>query len=201
MYRTSTAKPPISSRERDGSTCCDHPNVSSDPNQDRSARLCLRPDGASSPRPSPLRLGCLPDLRDRRWRGGTPPRTRASTSPSFARSVPRSTRLLARDEPGDLTSARQQLAEFRQAWPTREPQAVHSFCWGIQRTLVFYQFAPALWPRIRTTNLIERRFRTFRTRADAIGAFPNATSCLGLFFMIARHEHAKLGRSFLANTS
>ena len=101
----------------------------------------------------------------------------------------------------DIASARQRLAEFRSTWQELEPQAVHSFVWGIERTLVFYQFAPALWPRIRTTNLLERRFRTFRSRADEIGAFPNETSCLGLFFMIARNEHAKFGRPFLANTS
>lgn len=100
----------------------------------------------------------------------------------------------------DLASARQRLAEFCTKWQDREPQAIHSFKWGITRTFSFYQFRQALWPRIRTTNLLERRFRTFRERADEIGAFPNETSCLGLFFMIARNEHAKFGRPFLANT-
>ncbi len=100
----------------------------------------------------------------------------------------------------DCAGARQRLAEFTAKWQAQEPAAVHNFRWGIERTLVFYQFAPELWPRIRTTNLLERRFRTFRTRADEIGAFPNETSCLGLFFMIARYEHAKLDRPFMANT-
>jgi len=100
----------------------------------------------------------------------------------------------------DSATARQRMAEFRAKWQTLEPKAVHNFQWGFTRTLEFYHFAPALWPRIRTTNLLERRFRTFRTRADEIGAFPNETSCLGLFFMIARYEHAKLDRPFMANT-
>lgn len=100
----------------------------------------------------------------------------------------------------DAPSARQRLAEFTTKWQSLEPAAVHSFTWGIERTFVFYQFDPALWPRIRTTNLLERRFRTFRTRADEVGAFPNETSCLGLFFMIARYEHAKFDRPFMANT-
>lgn len=103
-------------------------------------------------------------------------------------------------EAPDLITARVRLAEFCTKWQAREPQAIHSFQWGIERTFSFYELREALWPRIRTTNLLERRFRTFRTRADEVGAFPNETSCLGLFFMIARHEHAKFDRPFLANT-
>jgi putative transposase len=100
----------------------------------------------------------------------------------------------------DRAGARQRLADFTTKWQALEPKAVHNFQWGFARTLEFYRFPPPLWPHIRTTNLLERRFRTFRTRADEIGAFPNETSCLGLFFMIARYEHAKLDRPFMANT-
>ena len=100
----------------------------------------------------------------------------------------------------DRASAQQRLADFTTKWQALEPQAVHNFQWGFARTLEFYRFPPPLWPHIRTTNLLERRFRTFRTRADEIGAFPNETSCLGVFFMIARYEHAKFDRPFMANT-
>jgi transposase-like protein len=47
-------------------------------------------------------------------------------------------------------------------WQARESQAAHNFQWGFARPLEFYRFPAALWPHIRTTNLLERRFRTFR---------------------------------------
>ncbi len=60
---------------------------------------------------------------------------------------------------------------------------------------------PALHALTRTTNLLERFFREFRNKADEIGAFPNQTSCLILFFLVMQREHAKHDRLYLANNS
>ena len=38
---------------------------------------------------------------------------------------------------------------------------------------------------LRTTNHLERLFREFRTKSDEIGAFPNETSCLTLFWLLS----------------
>ena len=62
---------------------------------------------------------------------------------------------------------------------------------GIERTFTFYQFDARLHIRIRTTNLLERFFREFRAKADEIGAFPNATSCLTVFALVVERDHAK----------
>lgn len=97
--------------------------------------------------------------------------------------------------------AQARLEAFIQKWRPLEPEAVRNFTWGGKRTFEFYRFAPELYPLIRTTNLLERFFREFRTKADEIGAFPNEQSCLTIFFMVLQLEHAKHDRLFVANTS
>lgn len=96
--------------------------------------------------------------------------------------------------------AEQRLADFKAKWQMREPKAVHAFAWGFKATLNFYDFPKHLHPLIRTTNPLERLFREFRTKADEIGAFPNENSCLTLFFLVVRREHAKHDRPFMAKT-
>lgn len=93
------------------------------------------------------------------------------------------------------------LGAFKLKWEPLEPDAVRNFTWGGKRTFEFYRFPQSIHPMIRTTNLLERFFRHFRTKADEIGAFPNEQSCLTLFFMVLELEHAKHERPFLANTS
>ena len=104
------------------------------------------------------------------------------------------------DEPSK-PEAQAQLTTFVQKWQPLEPKAVHAFQWGIQRTFVFYDFDKKLHPLIRTTNLLERFFREFRTKSDEIGAFPNVTSCLTLFLLVVTFNHAKHDRIPVANTS
>lgn len=93
--------------------------------------------------------------------------------------------------------AQLRLEAFTATWEPLEPKAVHAFLWGIERTFVFYQFDSSLHVRIRTTNLLERVFREFRTKADEIGAFPNEISCLTVFFLVVQRDHAKHGRPFM----
>ena len=97
------------------------------------------------------------------------------------------------DEPS-LDKAQAKLKDFVVKWEAVEPDALHAFQWGIQRTFVFYGFDKELHPAIRTTNLLERFFRTFRNKADEIGAFPNETSCLTLFLVVLNFDHAKHNR-------
>jgi len=97
--------------------------------------------------------------------------------------------------------AEQRWAEFVAQWQPLEPKAVHDFSWGIQRCFTFYQLSPALQPLVRSTNLLERFFREFRTKADEIGAFPNETSCHTLFYLVMLREHAKHDRYDFAKTT
>lgn len=99
-----------------------------------------------------------------------------------------------------LTVAQERLDAFTVKWEPLEPKAVHAFCWGIKRTFTFYKFDKELFVHIRTTNHLERFFREFRNKADEIGAFPNETSCLTLFFLVMLRDHAKHDRLQVAKT-
>ncbi|HBY96773.1 MAG TPA: transposase [Chloroflexi bacterium] len=96
--------------------------------------------------------------------------------------------------------AEHRLAAFVATWQPLEPQAVQSFTWSIQRCFTCYHLDPALQPLVRSTNLLERFFREFRTKADQIGAFPNEVSCLTVFHLVIVREHAKHDRVDYANT-
>ena len=46
--------------------------------------------------------------------------------------------------------------------------------------LAFYQFPAAHWPKLRSTNPLERVNREIGRRTDAVGIFPNDASALRL---------------------
>jgi len=54
---------------------------------------------------------------------------------------------------------------------------------------------------VRTTNHLERLFREFRTKSDEIGAFPDETSCLTVFFLVVERDHANHDRKTMAKNS
>jgi transposase-like protein len=92
------------------------------------------------------------------------------------------------------------LAQFRTTWGTVEPEVVRLLTKDIDACLTFYQCAQTLHPLIRSTNLLERFFREFRTKADEIGAFPNDLSCLVVFHLIVTRDDAKHDRGQTAKT-
>jgi len=100
----------------------------------------------------------------------------------------------------DLESdAQLHLQDFQKKWSLAEPDAVRTFTQDIQLTFSFYQFDSDLHHHIRTTNHLERLFREFRTKSDEIGAFPNETSCLTVFWLVVERDHAKHDRRSSAN--
>ena len=95
----------------------------------------------------------------------------------------------------DLESdAQLRLQDFQEKWQLLEPDAVRTFTKDVQLTFSFYQFDSDLHHHIRTTNHLDRLFREFRTKSDEIGAFPNETSCLTLFWLVVERDHAKHDR-------
>lgn len=93
------------------------------------------------------------------------------------------------------------LQAFIQKWQDLEPDAVRTFVKDSALTLTFYQFDSTLHSHIRTTNHLERLFREFRSKSDEIGAFPNETSCLTVFWLVVERDHAKHDRRVSANNS
>ena len=60
--------------------------------------------------------------------------------------------------------AEQRLSVFVEKWKSLEPKAVQTFQREIDQTFTFYEFAPPLHQRIRTSNLLERLFEEFRRK-------------------------------------
>jgi transposase-like protein len=96
--------------------------------------------------------------------------------------------------------AEQRLASFRTTWGSLEGAVVRLLTKDIALSLTFYQFDVSLHALVRSTNLLERFFREFRTKADEIGAFPNEVSCLTVFHLIVVRDHAKHDRGKVAQT-
>lgn len=104
-------------------------------------------------------------------------------------------------EASTYEEAQQRKQVFIDKWQAIEPEAIHAFNWGLERTFTFYQMEDTWHRLIRTTNPLERFFREFRAKADEVGAFPNEQSCLALFFLVRQLEHAKHDRPAMANNS
>ena len=100
-----------------------------------------------------------------------------------------------------IQQAQERLEKFVNQWSIIETKAVDIFQRDIAQTLSFYRFSSRLHRHIRTTNHLERMFREFRTKSDEIGAFPNETSCLTVFFLVVERDHAKHNRKSVANKS
>jgi transposase-like protein len=103
-------------------------------------------------------------------------------------------------EAATRAQAQERLAQFRTTWGTLEPEVVRLLNKDVDLCLTFYQFDHALHALIRSTNLLERFFREFRTKADEIGAFPNELSCLVIFHLIVIRDDAKHDRGRTAKT-
>jgi transposase-like protein len=98
------------------------------------------------------------------------------------------------------TEAEQRLATFQTTWGQLEGEVVRLLRKDIALSLTFYQFDVSLHALVRSTNLLERFFREFRTKADEIGSFPNELTCLTVFHLIVVRDHAKHDRGKVAQT-
>ena len=96
--------------------------------------------------------------------------------------------------------ALERLAQFRTTWGTLEPEVVRLLSKDVDICLTFYKFDHILHPLTRSTNLLERFFREFRTKSDEIGAFPNELSSLVVFHLIVIRDDAKHDRGRTAKT-
>jgi transposase-like protein len=96
--------------------------------------------------------------------------------------------------------AETRLAVFRATWGGLEAEVVRLLTKDMDACLTFYQFEHPLHRLVRSTNLLERFFREFRTKSDEIGAFPNDMSCLVVFHLIVIRDDAKHDRGHTAKT-
>jgi putative transposase len=69
--------------------------------------------------------------------------------------------------------------------------------------LAFYAFPEAHWPKLRSTNPLERVNREIARRADVVGIFPNDASAIRLAgaLLIEQNDEWLVGRRYLAEES
>ena len=85
----------------------------------------------------------------------------------------------------ELTEAKKLLAEFKTRWTKELPEAVAVLDRGFGAATQFYAFPEAHWPRLRTTNGLERLHGEIKRRIKAAGAFPDRASALRLVTAVA----------------
>jgi transposase-like protein len=91
----------------------------------------------------------------------------------------------------DIAVIKQRLTEFQQKWALLEPTAVRCFTKDFDLTLNYLRVPFPNKKLIRTTNLLERFFREFRSRTDEIGCFGSQSLAETWFYMILKREKAK----------
>jgi putative transposase len=84
-----------------------------------------------------------------------------------------------------LAESKKLLAGFKARWIKELPEAVEVLERGFPAATQFYAFPEAHWPRLRTTNGLERLNREIKRRIKATGAFPDRASALRLVTAIA----------------
>ncbi len=89
-----------------------------------------------------------------------------------------------------LFQARQRAGQWKKEWEHTYPAAVRCLLTDIDDLLTCFQFKdPAFRKSIRTTNLIERRFREVRRRTRPMGAFSDRTSMDRILYAVFMHEN------------
>ncbi len=84
-----------------------------------------------------------------------------------------------------LAEAKKCLAVIRARWSKELPEAVAVLERGFPAATQFYAFPKDHWPRLRTTNSLERLHGEIKRRIRAVGAFPDRASALRLITAVA----------------
>ena len=84
-----------------------------------------------------------------------------------------------------LTESKKLLADFKARWTKELPEAVEVLDRGFRAATQFYAFPESHWPRLRTTNGLERLHGEIKRRIKAAGAFPDRASALRLVTAVA----------------
>jgi len=91
-----------------------------------------------------------------------------------------------------LRQAQSALKRFAHRWTSPYPKALASLKECEEELLTFFKILdPKLWKKIRTTNLIERRFRELRRRTRPMGVFSDKTSMERILYAVFAHENFK----------
>ena len=96
-----------------------------------------------------------------------------------------------------LAEAKKLLGEFGARWKKELPEAVEVLERGFGAATQFYAFPEAHWPRLRTTNSLERLHGEIKRRIKAAGAFPGPGQRPQAHHGRRTQDHTRLGRPAL----
>jgi transposase-like protein len=93
-----------------------------------------------------------------------------------------------------IRRAQSALGRFCSKWQARYPKAVKCLLADEEQLLTFFRVPQSsLWPQIRTTNAIERRFVEVRRRTRPMGVFSDRTSMDRILYAVFSYENFKQG--------
>ncbi len=92
-----------------------------------------------------------------------------------------------------LAEAKKRLTELTTRWSKELPEAMEVLGRGFDAATQFYAFPEANWPRLRTTNGLERLHGEIKRRIRAVGAFPDRASALRLITAVALRTTERWG--------
>jgi putative transposase len=103
----------------------------------------------------------------------------------------------------DGTEARTRLADAVAQLERRLPKVARLLEEAEEDVLAFYAFPVEHWPKIRSTNPLERFNREIGRRTDVVGIFPDDASVVRLVSMLAieANDEWLVGRSYISQKS
>jgi putative transposase len=103
----------------------------------------------------------------------------------------------------DLTDAKERSASVTQRLAPTAPKVAELLAEAEEDLLAFYRFPAAHWPKLRSTNNIERVNKEIARRTDVVGIFPNDRSVIRLVgaLLIEQNDEWLLTRGYLSQES
>ena len=103
----------------------------------------------------------------------------------------------------DGAEARRRLADAITQLEPRLPKIARLLDEAEDDVLAFYAFPPEHWPKLRSTNPLERFNREIGRRTDVVGIFPDDASLIRLVSMLAieANDEWLVGRSYISQGS
>jgi putative transposase len=99
--------------------------------------------------------------------------------------------------------ARERLAQVVDQLRAHAPKVAALLEDAEAELLAFYAFPAEHWPKLRSTNPLERVNREIGRRSDVVGIFPNDAALLRLagMLLLEQNDEWLIGRRYLSETS
>jgi putative transposase len=101
------------------------------------------------------------------------------------------------------TEAHQRLGQVVEQLRAHAPKVARLLEDAEADLLAFYQFPAEHWPKLRSTNPLERVNREIGRRSDVVGIFPNDQALLRLagMLLLEQNDEWLVGRRYLSESS